>query len=274
MDDRYLKRLFGEDFSGFNYEEAVEYVGVSFLDFLTKIQKMGGESKISKDIDLEAIYMFTLFCYYNWAAHPCKILYVPVFFSYLRLLIGYSEIEEVRIVGKPISLDEERRKLKRSASEVFTNNQHVNIVKLFIDHMNSPEVVRKTIGDFFNSFDIEHAELRNKKDFTDKRAISYLIDTKLVKLFDCLFDNNNSPQRKRDIMNLLTAFGLTNFGKGADLLDNYKKLSKPNIRPLYRISSKRIYLNSGKDKFLIEYSKESETEIVNYILNQKESIQQ
>ena len=273
MDDRYLKRLFGEGFHGFNYEEAVEYVGVSFLEFLTKIQKKGGKSRISKDIDLEAIYMFTLFCYYNWGAHPCKILYVPDFFSYLRLIIGYAEIEEIKVVGKPISMGEERRKQKRSTSEVFTNNQYVNIVKQFLDHMSSPNVVRKTIGKFFESFNIELAELRNKKDFVDKRAISHKIDTKLCKLFECLFNDNKSPTRKRDIMNILTAFGLTRFKKNADLLDNYKKLNRPNVGALYCISPNKIYLNSGEDKFLIEYSKESETEIVNNILNLRELIQ-
>lgn len=273
MDDRYIKRLFGENYHGFDYEEAVKNVGVSDLVFYSRIYNINGTPKLSKDIDLEAIYTFTLFCYYYWCAHPCKVLIVPEFFDYLQLLIGYYKIEKIEVLGKPIKMDEERRILKRSDSVEFTCNQHVNIPQLFIDYMSNPDVVRSTMGRFFDSFDLELAETRNIRDYLDNRTISFKIATKLSKLFVCLFGfDNETPQRRRDIMNILSAFGLTKLKKGSNLLDNYKQLNRVDVAPLYYISQKKVYLNSGKDHLLIEYSKDTETEIVNYILNQKESI--
>lgn len=273
MDERYIEKLFGDNYHGFDYEEAVKSVGVSDFVFYSRIHNLNGKPKLSKDIDLEAIYTFTLFCYYHWCAHPCRVLIVPDFFKYLQLLIGYYKIEKIAVLGKPIKMNEGRRKLKRSDSVEFTCNQHVNIPQLFIDYMRSPDVVRSTMGRFFDSFDLKQAEARNIRDYIDKRTISAKIATKLSKLFVCLFGlDNETPQRRRDIMNILSAFDLTQFKKDSNLLDNYKQLNRADVAPLYYISQKTVYLNSGEDHFLIEYTEETKTEIVNYILNQMESI--
>lgn len=273
MNERYLRKLFGDNYHGFNEDEAVKCVGVSFLDFLTKIQNVGGKPKISTDIDLEAIYSFTLFCYYNWCAYPCYILFVPDFFEYLKILVGFSHVDEIKVMGKPIKLKETQRVLKRSSSARFTSNHIVNIPQLFVDCMKNPNVLRNTMHKYFASFDLSFAEQRNIKVFLDKRTISSKIATKISKLFVCLFgDDNETPQRRKDIMNILSAFNLTHFTKHSDLLDNYKQLYRKDVAPLYWLSQKRVYLNSGEDNILLEYSKDLESEIVNYVLNQKESI--
>jgi hypothetical protein len=273
MDSRYIKRLFGDNYHGFNEIEAIENVGVSFLDFLTRIQNVGGKPKISTDIDLEAIYTFTLFCYYHWCAHSCKVLIVPDFFDYLQLMLGFSQVDKIEVTGKPIKKGEKQRVPKRGSSVMFTSNQTINIPKLFVDCMKNPDVLRNTVNNFFASFDLSLAEPRNIKEFLDQRTISSKLATKLSKLFVCLFgDDNETPQRRKDIMNILSAFNLTHLTKHSDLLDNYKQLYRKDVAPLYLLSQKRVYLNSGNDKNLLEYSKDLESEIVNYILNQKESI--
>lgn len=273
MNERYLRKLFGDNYHGFNEDEAVKCVGVSFLDFLTKIQNVGGKPKISTDIDLEAIYSFTLFCYYNWCAYPCYILFVPDFFEYLKFLVGFSHVDEIKVMGNPITMDKKQRILKPSSSVTFTSCQKVNIPKLFFDYMKDPNVVRNTINSYLTSFDLNIAEPRNIKEFLDQRTISSKIATKLSKLFVCLFDDDyETPQRRKDIMNILSAFNLTHFTKRSDLLDNYKQLYRKDVAPLYFLSQKVVYLNSGKDNILLEYSKDLESEIVNYMLNQRELI--
>ena len=50
MDSKYIKRLFGNNYHGFNYKEAERNVGVSYLEFLTRIQEVGGKPKLSEKI--------------------------------------------------------------------------------------------------------------------------------------------------------------------------------------------------------------------------------
>ena len=111
MDSRYIKRLFGNNYHGFNYKEAEKNLDVSFDVFNSRIRKIGGEVKISADVKLEPIYWFTLFCYYNWFGYNIKVVKAPEFCNFLRVYYAFTETEEITIKGKPADIYGNEKKL-------------------------------------------------------------------------------------------------------------------------------------------------------------------
>ena len=111
MDSKYIKRLFGNNYHGFNYKEAERNVGVSYLEFLTRIQEVGGKPKLSEKISTEQIYWFTLFCYYTWFGYQIKVIKAPELCNFLRVYYAFAETEEITIKGKPADIDGNEKKL-------------------------------------------------------------------------------------------------------------------------------------------------------------------
>lgn len=280
--EEYLKLLFGDNYHGFNFDEAMKSVGVSYLDFLTRIQNVGGELKISTDIKTEPIYYFTLFCYYNWFGYPIKVVKAPEFCDFLKLFYGYTDIEHINIMGKTVTYDGETKKpkTKKDGSKKrvncphidFNNKQSVNIIKMFSDLLKMPCNATFLVDKFISALDVNNAEVKIIKDFHDRRTIARQIAMKLDKLFFCLFPSiynlDNlllTPKHRKDIMNILTAFGLTDYTKYADLLKNHKHLmNDSNIFPTSIYTKGKVFIHSGEknDHFLVELSREKIIEAI------------
>lgn len=285
MDSKYIKRLFGNNYHGFNYKEAERNVGVSYLEFLTRIQEAGGKPKLSEKINTEQIYWFTLFCYYTWFGYQIKVIKAPELCEFLRLYYGFTEIEEIVIKGRLADRDgNEKKPRKRKDGTfrqvygdpiVFNNQQRVNVIKAFEELLKMPSNALYIIDRYMNDININDAEVRIIKEFFTPRTIGRQIALKLEKLYICLFPELYNgkgfttgdliPDHRRDIMNILTAFDLTDYKDNPDLLKNHKHLlNDDNILPTYLYSKGKIYIHSGDmdDLPLIEYSKEKILEAI------------
>lgn len=285
MDSKYIKRLFGSNFHGFDYREAVKNIGVSYLEFLTRIQDRSGKSKISEKIDLEPIYWFTLFCYYNWFGYQIKVIKAPELCEFLRFYYGFTEIEEIVIKGRLADREGEEKKPRKrkdgtfkrvnSAPIIFNNQQRVNVINAFEELLRMPDNALYILDRYMSDININDAETKVIKEFFTPRAIGRQIAIKLEKLYICLFPDlykgkgfttgDLIPDHRRDIMNILTAFDLTDYGNDPDLLKNHKHLlNDDNILPTYLYSKGKLYLHNGKegDLPLIEFSKEKILEVI------------
>lgn len=285
MDSKYIKRLFGSNFHGFDYREAVKNIGVSYLEFLTRIQDRSGKSKISEKIDLEPIYWFTLFCYYNWFGYQIKVIKAPELCEFLRFYYGFTEIEEIVIKGRLADHEGEEKKprkrkdgtFKRVNSDpiIFNNQQRVNVINAFEELLRMPDNALYILDRYMSDININDAETKVIKEFFTPRAIGRQIAIKLEKLYICLFPDlykgkgfttgDLIPDHRRDIMNILTAFDLTDYGNDPDLLKNHKHLlNDDNILPTYLYPKGKLFIHSGEkgDLPLTEFSKEKILEAI------------
>ena len=128
---------------------------------------------------------------------------------------------------------------------------------------------------YMSDIDVNDAEVKIIKEFFTPRTIGRQIAIKLEKLYICLFPElykgkgftigDLIPDHRRDIINILTAFGLTDYEDDPDLLKNHKHLlHDDNILPTYLYSKGKFFIHSGdKDDWrLIEYSKEKILEAI------------
>lgn len=255
--DDYIKRVFSNAYNGFNYEEAVANVGVSFDDFKRNIQ----DNRINIEtinVD-EYIYNFTLYCCYISFAYPIKVIISPSLFTWVSA--NYPEMENN---FDKIAISSKSRYTGRIYSTLANKNESdrklLNLIINYIKALDINEVVNK---------DEIVVETRNVKDFvfTAKREdYAFSIIVYLSKLFFCLIDddirNNNveyhfpklEPEHKQDIVNIAKAFNL--FAKKPCLNDYSKKWSKANDLHPYLLSTDEIYINNGKNRTLIPLSKE------------------
>ena len=285
MDSKYIKRLFGNNYHDFNYKQAEKNVGVSYLEFLTRIQDRNGKSIVSEEIELAPIYWFTLFCYYNWFGYNIKVVKAPEFCNFLRLYYAFTETEEITIKGKPADIDGKEKKLGKKRGGIrsrtnchpiqFNNKQKINVIKIFGELLRMPNNALYIIDKYINDLSIKDAEVKVVKDFLPERTIARQIAVKLEKLYICLFPKlydgkgfttgDLIPDHRRDIINILTAFDLTDYEHDPDLLKNHKHLlHDDNILPTYLYSKGKLFIHSGdKDDWrLIEYSKEKILEAI------------
>ena len=285
MDSKYIKRLFGNNYHGFNYKEAERNVGVSYLEFLTRIQEAGGKPKLSEKIDTEQIYWFTLFCYYTWFGYPIKVIKAPELCEFLRFYYGFTEIEEIVIKGRLANREgKEKKPRKRKDGTfrrvngdpiVFNNQQKVNVINAFEELLRMPNNALYILDRYMSNIDVNDAEVKIIKEFFTPRTIGRQIAIKLEKLYICLYPElykgkgftigDLIPDHRRDIINILTAFDLTDYGDDPDLLKNHKHLlHDDNILPTYLYPKGKLFIHSGKedDLFLIEFSKEKILEAI------------
>ena len=285
MDSKYIKRLFGNNYHGFNYKEAERNVGVSYLEFMTRIQEVGGKPKLSEKISTEQIYWFTLFCYYTWFGYQIKVIKAPELCKFLRLYYGFTEIEEIVIKGRLADREGKEKKPKKrkdgtlrrvnSNPIVFNNQQRVNVINAFEELLRMPNNSLYILDRYMSDIDVNDAEVKIIKEFFTPRTIGRQIAIKLEKLYICLFPElykgkgfttgDLIPDHRRDIINILTAFDLTDYGDDPDLLKNHKHLLHDDIiLPTYLYSKGKIYFHSGDKDDLppIEYSKEKILEAI------------
>lgn len=256
--DEYIKRVFSKTYNGFNYEEAVANVGVSFDAFKENIQKNKIEIE-TIDVD-ESIYNFTLYCCYISFAYPIKVIISPSLFAWVSA--NYSEMEND---FDKIVISSKSKYIGRINSTLANKNgSDRKMLSLIINYIKALD-----INEIVNKDEIV-VETRNVKDFifTAKREdYAFSIIVYLSKLFICLIDddirrkNNDEyhspklePEHKQDIVNIARAFNL--FTKRPSLNDYSKKWSKANNMDPYLLSTDEVYLNNGKNRTLIPLSKE------------------
>lgn len=256
--DEFIKRVFSKTYNGFNYEEAVVNVGISFDDFLKNIQD--NKLKIETiDVD-KSIYNFTLYCCYISFAYPIRVITSPSLFTWVSA--NYPEMKNCfdRIVIS--SKSEYTGRINSTLTKKSGSDR--KMLNLIIDYIKTLD-----INDVVNKDEIV-VETRNVKDFvfTAKREdYTFSIIAYLSKLFICLIDddirsNNNDeyyfpklePEHKQDIVNIVKAFNL--FTKKPCLNDYSKKWSKANDMNPYLLPTDEIYLNNGKNRTLIPLSEE------------------
>ena len=285
MDSKYIKRLFGNNYHGFNYKEAERNVGVSYLEFLTRIQEVGGKPKLSEKISTEQIYWFTLFCYYTWFGYQIKVIKAPELCNFLRVYYAFAETEEITIKGKPADIDGNEKKLGKKKGGIrsrtnchpiqFNNKQKINVIKIFGELLRMPNNALYIIDRYMNDLNVKDANVKVVKDFVPKRTIARQIAVKLEKLYICLFPKlykgkgfttgDLIPNHRRDIMNILTAFDLTDYEDDPDLLKNHKHLLHDNnVFPALIYPKGKVFIHSGKDDdfLLVEFSKEKILEAI------------
>lgn len=258
---------------------------MSFDIFNSRIRKIGGEVKISADVKLEPIYWFTLFCYYNWFGYEIKVIKAPELCEFLRLYYGFTEIEEIVVKGRLADHNGNEKKPRRrkngtfkrvnGAPIVFNNQQRVNVINAFEELLRMPNNALYILDRYMSDIDVNDAEVKIIKEFFTPRTIGRQMAIKLEKLYICLFPElykgkgftigDLIPDHRQDIMNILTAFDLTDYKDDPDLLKNHKHLlHDDNILPTYLYSKGKLFIHSGdKDDWrLIEYSKEKILEAI------------
>lgn len=256
--DDYIKRVFSKTYNGFNYEEAVENVGISYDVFKKNIRE--NRLKIETiDVD-KSIYNYTLYCCYISFAYPIKVITSPSLFAWVSA--NYSEMEnnfdEIVISSK----SKYTGRLHSILSKKVENDRKLlDLIINYIKALDINEVVNK---------DKIVVETRNVKDFvfTAKREhYAFSVIAYLSKLFICLIDDNINnknnaeyhvprlePEHKQDIVNIAKAFNL--FTKKPTLNDYSKKWSKANDMHPYLLPVDEIYLNNGNSRTLIPLSEE------------------
>ena len=256
--DDYIKRVFSKTYNGFNYEEAVENVGISYDVFEKNIRE--NRLKIETiDVD-KSIYNFTLYCCYISFAYPIKVITSPSLFTWVSA--NYLDMENN--FDKIVISSKSKYTGRLNSTLAIKNKSDRNLLNLIIDYIKALD-----INEVVNKDDIV-VETRNVKDFvyTAKREdYTFSIIAYLSKLFICLIDddirNKNKveyhspklePKHKQDIVNIAKAFNL--FSKNPCLNDYSKKWSKANDMHPYLLSTNEIYLNNGKSRILIPLSKE------------------
>jgi hypothetical protein len=256
--DDYIKRVFSKTYNGFNYEEAVANVGVSFDVFKENIHK--NKIKIETINVDESIYNFTLYCCYITFAYPIKVIISPSLFAWISA--KYSEMGNN--FDKIVISCKSKYTGRISSTLANKNESDRKLLNLIVNYIKTLD-----INDVANKDEIV-VETRNVKDFvfTAKREdYTFSVIAYLSKLFICLIDddirsNNNDeyhfpklePEHKQDIVNIAKAFNL--FTKRPSLNDYSKKWSKANDMNPYLLSTDEIYLNNGKNRTLIPLSKE------------------
>ena len=256
--DNYIKRVFSKTYNGFNYEEAVANVGVSFDDFKKNIQ----DNKIKfETIDVDrSIYNFTLYSCYISFAYSIKVITSPSLFVWVSA--NYSEMEN--IFDKIVISSKSKYTGRLNSSLAIENDRDKKLLNLIINYIKS-----LTINEVVDMDEIV-VETKNVKNyvFTAKREdYAFSVIAHLSKLFICLIDDDVrnkknteyhfsklEPEHKQDIVNIAKAFNL--FTKSPCLNDYSKKWSKANDMHPYLLSTDEIYLNNGKNRTLIPLPKE------------------
>lgn len=256
--DDYIKRVFSKTYNGFNYEEAVTNVGISYAVFKKNIQENNLKFE-TIDVD-ESIYNFTLYCCYISFAYPIKVITSPSLFVWVSA--NYSEMKN--IFDKIVISSKSRYTGRLNSSLAIKNDGDKKLLNHIINYIKSLSI-NEVVA--MEEIIVETKNVKNYV-FTAKREdYTFSIITYLSKLFICLIDddirNKNNveyhlpklePEHKQDIVNIAKAFNL--FTKKPNLNDYSKKWSKANDMHPYLLSTDEIYLNNGKNRTLIPLSKE------------------
>ena len=123
--EEYLKLLFGDKFdkSSFDFDKAVEYVGVPYREYTERLR---GNNQLKTDIDEDKMYYFMLYNCYNLYAYPIKVVYSPSLYIWLKA--KYSSIELLGIDFKSkCSGKKVTSQLRKSDS--YDNMMHNRIIE-------------------------------------------------------------------------------------------------------------------------------------------------
>ena len=247
--DEYVRLLFGDKFdkSSFDFDKAVEYVGVPYKKYMKGLR---GNNQLKTDIDEDKMYYFMLYNCFNLFAYPIKIVYSPSLYIWFKA--RYSPIE---ILGIDFKSKCSRKKVTSQLrkSDSYDNMMHNRIID---------SITSLRISDFSKQGKIEY-ETVNAKDYLftahTRDYISMLI-YRLSKLFLLLAlrkANNNqkverfdfsykivSTEQRKDILKIIKAFGL--WSEKAKNNDFSKVLSDSSLSG-EMLDRDKVFLSNGKD---------------------------
>ncbi len=246
--EEYLILLFGDKFdkSSFDFDKAVEYVGVTYKKYMENLR---GNNQLITDIDEDKMYYFMLYNCYNLYAYPIKVVYSPSLYVWLKA--KYSPIELIEIDFKS------KCSGKKVTSQLRKSDSYD---KMMISHI-IDTIKSLDISDFSKQGKIE-CEIVNAKNYLftahTRDYISMLI-YRLSKLFLLLalqksnnhkterFDfryKNVSKDQRKDIIKIIKAFGLW-----SDKANNndFSKLINDSSLSGEMLDRDKVYLSNGKD---------------------------
>lgn len=206
-DYSYIQRFWSIPFEGFDTEEAINNVGVTIDDFCYGITDKKGKLMVHNIDNIDALYTFVLFYYYRLFAHNIEVFNLPELFNYCDLRQNDIRFEKIILSGM--------RKGAQKATQIhlIKGNDDIVLEKLISATQDLPSFVKleTLLRD-------KAPEIRNGKDFLNKRQIGYTLAIKLSHLYQCLLDSphtirlysysNLDADSKKEIAIILKAFGL------------------------------------------------------------------
>lgn len=206
-DYSYIQRFWSIPFEGFDTEEAINNVGVTIDDFYYRITDRKGKLMVHNIDNLDALYTFVLFYYYRLFAHNIEVFYLPELFNYCDLCQNDINFSKIILSGM--------REDARKATQIHLIKGCDDIVmgKLISAIQDIPNFVKleTLLRD-------KEPEIRNGKDFLNKRQIGYTLAIKLSQLYQRLLYpthpirlysyNAINPECKKEIIVVLKAFEL------------------------------------------------------------------
>lgn len=215
---RYIQMMMGTPFDGFDEEEAINNVGVTYDDFIYRVQDKKGKLVLLSKVDLKAVYYFTLFYYYRLFAHKIEVYYLPELFNYCDIWNNIINYDEIIFSGR---IDRMKKKSRIYLEKPYDNT----IIEIIAESL-------KTIPRYVYLNEI----IKNKQplqrlgtEFLTQRQMGYAIAIKLARLYTRLFYKplrlyhykSIAPQYKKDIVLILKAFG---FFRANPSTDDYRQL--------------------------------------------------
>jgi hypothetical protein len=247
--EEYLKLLFGDKFdkSSFDFDKAVEYVGVPYKKYLYSLR---GDNQLKTDIDEDKMYYFMLFNCYNLFAYPIKVVYSPSLYVWLKAKYSPSDFLEIDFESK-CSGKKVTSKFKKSDS--YGKMMHNCIIEA---------IKSLRISDFSKQGKID-CKVVNAKDYLFKAhtrdyisILIYRLSKLLILLalqkanihqeivnFNFSYKNVSKEQRK-DILKIIKAFGLW-----SDMANNndFSKVISDSSLSGEMLDRDKVYLSNGKD---------------------------
>lgn len=262
--EEYLRLLFGDKFdkSSFDFDKAVEYVGVSYKNYIDKLGKSG---RLRCDIDEDKMYYFMLYNCYNIYAYPIKVVYSPSLYVWLKAKYSPTDLIRIDIKSKCFG--------KKVTSRLEPSDPYD---KMIINHI-VDSLKSLSIWDFSKHGKIEY-EIVNAKDYllpAHKRDYISMLIYRLSKLFLLLalqkaknphveqfnfcYKDVTSDQRE-DILRILKAFGL--WSNKANNNDFSKVIIDSSLSG-EMLDRDKIYLSNGIDTVYYALPNEIVDELLN-----------
>lgn len=214
----YIQMMMGNPFEGFDEEEAINNVGVTYDDFIYRIQDKKGKLLLLSKVDLKAVYYFTLFYYYRLFAHNIEVYYLPELFNYCDIWTNIINYDEIILSGRIEGMNKKSR--------IYLEKPYDNtIIKIITESLKSiPRFVR--LNEIINN---KQPEQKFGTEFLTKRQMGYAIAIKLARLYTMLFYKplrlyhftRLEPEYKKEIVQILKAFG---FFRANPSTDDYRQL--------------------------------------------------
>lgn len=266
--EEYLRLLFGEKFdkSSFDFDKAVEFVGVPYRKYTEKLR---GSNQLKTGIDEDKMYYFMLYNCYNLYAYPIKVVYSPSLYIWFKTKYSPTDLLGIDFKSKCVG--------KKVTSQLSLSNPYD---KMMIGHI-IDTIKSLKVSDFSKQGKIDY-EVVNAKDYLLKaHTMDYksMLVYRLSKLFLLIAEKRKDEKKRRkrvdfnynevnkdqrgDIVKIIRAFGL--LGKDANYNDFSKIICNSSLSG-EMLDRDKVYLTNGIDTTYYALPTEIEHELLNNTL--------